>query len=97
MQNRSVGLIDGHIDDDIWEQLDSKGAYYDGYRCKKCGAVIIVEDAIDLPSYCKECEKQKADCSKCVTKCRKKDWFENEVRVSELGCNWFRSEENDSK
>jgi hypothetical protein len=53
----NVSMIDGHIDDDIWEQLDNRGAYYDGYRCKKCKTIIIVEDALDLPCYCKECEK----------------------------------------
>lgn len=51
----NVSLIDK---DDIWEQLDNRGAYYDGYKCRKCGTVIVVEDAIDLPSYCKECEKR---------------------------------------
>ena len=45
------------IADDIWEPLDNSRAYYDGYRCRKCGTVIVVEDYLDLPCYCKECEK----------------------------------------
>lgn len=54
----SVSLINGHPDkDEIWEQLDNRGAYYDGYKCRKCGTVIVVADYSDLPSYCKECEK----------------------------------------
>lgn len=54
----NVSLINGHIDkDDIWEKLDNSRAYYDGYRCRKCGTVIVVEDYLDLPCYCKECEK----------------------------------------
>lgn len=58
----NVSLINGHIDkDDIWEKLDNSRAYYDGYRCRKCGTVIVVEDAIDLPSYCKECEKRREE------------------------------------
>ena len=44
--------------DDIWEKLDNSRAYYDGYRCRKCGTVIVVEDYLDLPCYCKECEKR---------------------------------------
>lgn len=55
----SVSMINGHPDkDDIWEKLDNSRAYYDGYRCRKCGTVIVVEDYLDLPSYCKECEKR---------------------------------------
>lgn len=46
-----------YIADDIWEPLDNSRAYYDGYRCRKCGTVIVVEDYLDLPCYCKECEK----------------------------------------
>ena len=52
----AVSMIDGH-DDDIWEPLDNSRAYYDGYRCKKCGTIIVVADHLDLPCHCKECEK----------------------------------------
>ena len=51
----NVSLIDK---DDIWEKLDNSRAYYDGYRCRKCGTVIVVADYLDLPCYCKECEKR---------------------------------------
>ena len=34
---------------------------------------------------------EKADCSKCATKCRYKEWFENEVWVQEHGCIQFKS------
>lgn len=34
---------------------------------------------------------EKADCSKCITDCRYKDWFEHEMRVKELGCSSFKS------
>lgn len=44
------------VRDDIWEPLNICGGYYDAYKCKKCGHLIIVEDALDLPSYCKKCE-----------------------------------------
>lgn len=54
----SVSMINGHPDkDDIWEKIDNSSAYYDGYKCRKCGTVIVVEDYLDLPCYCKECEK----------------------------------------
>lgn len=36
---------------------------------------------------------EKADCSKCATKCRYKHWFEHEMRVKEYGCNNFKSKE----
>lgn len=54
----SVSLVDGHIDkDENWEQLDNRGTYYDGYRCRRCGSVIVVADYSELPCYCKECVK----------------------------------------
>ena len=54
----SVSMINGHPDiEDIWEPLDNRGAYYDVYKCRNCGTVIVVADYCELPSYCKECEK----------------------------------------
>lgn len=34
-------------------------------------------------------EKQIADCTKCRTPCRNREWFENEMWVKEHGCRWF--------
>ena len=35
--------------------------------------------------------EEKADCSKCATKCRYKHWFEHEMWVQEKGCINFKS------
>lgn len=34
---------------------------------------------------------EKADCSKCATDCRCKDWFEHEMLVAKIGCRHFKS------
>lgn len=39
----------------------------------------------------REIPKPKADCSKCITKCRFKTWFEHEMWVKEHGCREFKS------
>lgn len=33
---------------------------------------------------------EKADCSKCITDCRAKHWFEHEMQVKEYGCRRFK-------
>lgn len=38
--------------------------------------------------------KPKADCSKCITDCRYKEWFEHEMRVKKSGCSRFGSDNN---
>ena len=66
----NVSLINGHIDDcedfndfedfeddeddDIWEFIGD-----DTYKCRKCETKIYVDNYLDLPPYCKECEKWK--------------------------------------
>lgn len=39
----------------------------------------------------RETTKPKADCSKCVTDCRAKHWFEHEMWVKDHGCKQFKS------
>ena len=34
---------------------------------------------------------EKADCSKCATECRYKEWFEHEMQVQKSGCSRFKS------
>ena len=36
-------------------------------------------------------DKPKADCSKCITECECKEWFEHEMLVQRVGCSSFKS------
>ena len=50
------------------------------------GYVSLIDGHIDPID-----EPEKADCSKCATKCRYKHWFEHEMWVQEKGCINFKS------
>lgn len=47
------------------------------------GSVSLVDGHIDYD--------EKAECSKCIVECRKKDWFEHQMQVEKYGCCFFKS------
>ena len=47
------------------------------------GNVSLINGHID--------KTEKADCSKCATRCKFKTWFEHEMWVQEHGCREFTS------
>lgn len=39
-----------------WIEKDVQ-TYFPAYVCSNCGAEIMVEDAVELPDHCKNCEE----------------------------------------
>lgn len=55
------GVLERTVQTMQWIKVEDE-AHYPAFRCSKCGAMIVVEDeCLELPCYCKNCEEGAED------------------------------------